>query len=115
MTGVRELDGSSANKTRASELLLATGESAWPFFAYDEIEAAVRVLRSAKVNYWTGEEGRLFENEFAEFVGCKHAIAGRFSLLAIIPETAPHTVRTCIADSGFVPSLPPQSLLPRRH
>jgi dTDP-4-amino-4,6-dideoxygalactose transaminase len=48
---------------------------AWPFFAGDEIEAAVRVLRAGKVNYWTGEEGRLFEKEFAAFAGCKHAIA----------------------------------------
>lgn len=47
----------------------------WPNFAADEIEAAVRVLKSGRVNYWTGEEGRLFEKEFAEFAGCKHAIA----------------------------------------
>jgi len=47
----------------------------WPFFAEDEIEAAATVLRSGKVNYWTGEEGRMFEKEFAAFVGCKHAIA----------------------------------------
>jgi len=33
------------------------------------------VLQSGKVNYWTGEEGRLFEKEFAEFTGCEHAIA----------------------------------------
>ena len=47
----------------------------WPHFAEDEVEAAVKVLRSGKVNYWTGEEGRLFEREFAEFAGCKYAIA----------------------------------------
>jgi len=47
----------------------------WPYFAPDEIEAAAAVLRSGNVNYWTGEEGRLFEREFAEFTGCKHAIA----------------------------------------
>jgi hypothetical protein len=47
----------------------------WPFFADDEIAAALEVLRSGKINYWTGQEGRLFEKEFAEFVGCKHAIA----------------------------------------
>ena len=27
--------------------------SAWPVFTEDEIEAASRVLRSGKVNYWT--------------------------------------------------------------
>ena len=47
----------------------------WPYFASNEIEAAMRVLHSGKVNYWTGEEGRLFEKEFAEFARCKHAIA----------------------------------------
>ena len=49
--------------------------SSWPYFAPDEIEAAVAVLQSGNVNYWTGEEGRLFERQFADFVGCKHAIA----------------------------------------
>jgi hypothetical protein len=53
----------------------AIGVGAWPFFADDEIEAAVQVLRSGKVNYWTGEEGRLFEKEFAAFVECEHAVA----------------------------------------
>jgi dTDP-4-amino-4,6-dideoxygalactose transaminase len=47
----------------------------WPHFAPDEVEAATLVLRSGKVNYWTGEEGHLFEKEFAAFAGCKHAIA----------------------------------------
>ena len=47
----------------------------WPYFAPDEIAAAVRVLESGKVNYWTGEEGRHFEKEFAAFAGCKHAVA----------------------------------------
>ncbi|GIV17130.1 MAG: pilin glycosylation aminotransferase PglC [Armatimonadota bacterium] len=47
----------------------------WPRFEEDEIEAAVRVLSSGKVNYWTGEEGRLFEKEFAAFAGCEYAVA----------------------------------------
>ena len=55
---------------------LVTGVNApWPYFADDEIEAAVKVLQSGKVNYWTGEEGRQFEQEFAAFVGCRHAVA----------------------------------------
>jgi hypothetical protein len=53
----------------------AIGFSAWPYFAQDEIDAATRVLTSGKVNYWTGDEGRLFEKEFAAFVGCDHAVA----------------------------------------
>jgi dTDP-4-amino-4,6-dideoxygalactose transaminase len=47
----------------------------WPYFESDEIEAAVSVLQSGKVNYWTGQEGRLFEKEFAAFTDCKYAVA----------------------------------------
>jgi dTDP-4-amino-4,6-dideoxygalactose transaminase len=47
----------------------------WPHFAEDEIAAAVRVLESGKVNYWTGSQGRQFEVEFAKFVGCVYAVA----------------------------------------
>jgi dTDP-4-amino-4,6-dideoxygalactose transaminase len=47
----------------------------WPYFAPDEIAAAVRVLQSGKVNYWTGDEGRQFEREFAKFVGCQFGVA----------------------------------------
>jgi dTDP-4-amino-4,6-dideoxygalactose transaminase len=50
-------------------------DAPWPIFADDEIEAAVQVLRAGRVNYWTGDQGRLFETEFAAFVGCKYAIA----------------------------------------
>ena len=46
----------------------------WPYFAADEIESVTAVLRSGKVNYWTGEEGHLFEREFANYVGNRHAV-----------------------------------------
>jgi hypothetical protein len=48
---------------------------AWPLFSDDEIAAVSRVLQSGKVNYWTGEEGRLFEKEFAESIGVNYAVA----------------------------------------
>jgi len=47
----------------------------WPSFSPEEIAAATRVLESGRVNYWTGDEGRQFEAEFAAFTGCKHAVA----------------------------------------
>lgn len=47
----------------------------WPFFDHDEIDAATAPLRSGKVNYWTGSEGREFEKEFAAYTACSHAIA----------------------------------------
>lgn len=50
-------------------------DAPWPFFEEDEIEAVTRVLQSGKVNYWTGDECRTFEQEYAESIGVKHAIA----------------------------------------
>src|ERR1700755_1085971 len=47
----------------------------WPSFSNEEMEAVGQVLRSGKVNYWTGNEGRQFESEFAAFTGSKYAIA----------------------------------------
>jgi dTDP-4-amino-4,6-dideoxygalactose transaminase len=47
----------------------------WPSFSHEEIAAITPVLESGKVNYWTGDEGRQFESEFAALTGCKHAIA----------------------------------------
>lgn len=55
----------------------------WPYFEPDEIEASVKVLQSGKVNYWTGQEGRIFEREFAQYVGTKHAIALHNGTVAI--------------------------------
>jgi len=58
----------------------------WPTFDKASIEAAAAVLRSGKVNYWTGDEGRRFEREFADRVGCRHAVAVANGTLAL--ETA---------------------------
>lgn len=55
----------------------------WPFFEKDEVDAAKKVLDSGRVNYWTGEEGKLFENEFSAFVGSKYAVAVANGTLAL--------------------------------
>lgn len=47
----------------------------WPLFLPDEIAAATAVLSSGKVNYWTGEECRKFEREYAAYTGVKYAVA----------------------------------------
>ena len=47
----------------------------WPYYAEDEIQAVTDVLNSGKVNYWTGQVSRQFEQAYAEYVGVKHAIA----------------------------------------
>jgi dTDP-4-amino-4,6-dideoxygalactose transaminase len=47
----------------------------WPHFDEDERRAVDTVLRSGRVNYWTGTEGREFEKEYAEYARAPHAIA----------------------------------------
>lgn len=49
--------------------------SPWPHYFEEEVAAVGNVLRSGRVNYWTGDECRKFECEFASWVGTKHAIA----------------------------------------
>jgi len=49
--------------------------SPWPCFGNDEIEVVERVLRSGRVNQWTGSEVTSFEKEYADFVGVKYAVA----------------------------------------
>ena len=47
----------------------------WPSFTQAEADAVSKVLLSNKVNYWTGQECREFEKEFAQFTGTQHAVA----------------------------------------
>jgi dTDP-4-amino-4,6-dideoxygalactose transaminase len=55
--------------------MLNTKFSPWPVFEADERDAAMRPLFSGRVNYWTGQEGREFEREYAAYTGRGHAIA----------------------------------------
>lgn len=55
--------------------MLNTSFSPWPSFTQKEADAVSRVLLSNKVNYWTGNECREFEKEFAAWAGCEYAIA----------------------------------------
>lgn len=57
--------------------------SPWPSFTEEEARAVSEVLLSNKVNYWTGQETRLFETEFAAFAGTSHAIAVANGTLAL--------------------------------
>ena len=57
--------------------------SPWPSFTAEERDAVADVLMSNKVNYWTGQECRAFEREFADWSGSKHAIALSNGTLAL--------------------------------
>ena len=55
--------------------MLNTPFSPWPSFTEEEADAARDVILSNKVNYWTGQETRSFEKEFAEWAGTDYAVA----------------------------------------
>jgi dTDP-4-amino-4,6-dideoxygalactose transaminase len=74
----------------------------WPVFAEDEIEVVAAVLRSRKVNYWTGEQSQEFEREFAAFVGVKYAVALANGTAAL--ELALYALGIGSGDEVVVPS-----------
>ena len=49
--------------------------SPWPLYTQEESNAVSRILLSNKVSYWTGNQCREFEAEFAEFTGSEYAIS----------------------------------------
>ena len=63
--------------------MLNTPFSPWPSFTQEEAEAVTRVLLSNKVNYWTGQECREFEKEFATWSDAKYAVALSNGTLAL--------------------------------
>lgn len=80
----------------------ATPFPPWPVFGQDEIDAAGVVLASGRVNYWTGEECRRFEEEFAAFCGTRHAISLANGTLAL--ELALHALGIGPGDEVIVPA-----------
>lgn len=72
----------------------------WPRFEPDEIGAAVAVLRSGRVNYWTGNEGRAFEREFAAACNSRYAVAMANGTVAL--EAALHALGIGTGDEVVV-------------
>lgn len=63
--------------------MLNTPFSPWPSYTEEEARAVQQVLLSNKVNYWTGNECREFEREFAAWCGTRYAIALSNGTLAL--------------------------------
>ncbi|GHF87883.1 DegT/DnrJ/EryC1/StrS family aminotransferase [Thalassotalea marina] len=82
--------------------MLNTEFAPWPSFTQEEADAVSRVLLSNKVNYWTGQEGRQFEQEFAQFSDCKYAIAVANGTLAL--DLALHSLGISAGDEVIVTS-----------
>jgi dTDP-4-amino-4,6-dideoxygalactose transaminase len=55
--------------------MLNTSVAPWPSYTEEEQQAVARVLATGRVNYWTGEETREFEREFADWAGSQRAVA----------------------------------------
>ena len=77
-------------------------DAKWPRFDEEEILAVEQVLRSGKVNYWTGKEGKTFEKEFADYVGVKYGIAVANGTVAL--ELALEALGITEGDEVIVPS-----------
>ncbi|MEO6527850.1 MAG: DegT/DnrJ/EryC1/StrS aminotransferase family protein [Gemmatimonadaceae bacterium] len=99
--------------------MLDTRFSPWPSFTAEEADAVAAVIRSNRVNYWTGNEGRQFEKEFAAWVGTSHAVAlgnGTLALdvalralgigagdeVVVTPRTFLASV-SCVVTAGAIP------------
>ena len=63
--------------------MLNTPFAPWPSFSEHEVLLAGGVLRSNKVNYWTGNEGKQFEREFAQWAHVNSSIALANGTLAL--------------------------------
>ncbi|MGL5093102.1 MAG: DegT/DnrJ/EryC1/StrS family aminotransferase [Aeromonas sobria] len=63
--------------------MLNTAFSPWPSFTQEEADAVSQVILSNKVNYWTGNECREFEKEFAKWAGSDYAIGLANGTLAL--------------------------------
>jgi len=80
--------------------------SPWPVYEQDEIDAVQRVLASGNGNYWAGEEGKLFEQEFAQWCGAKHGLCMSNGTVAL--ELA---LRACGIERGDEVIVTPRSFL----
>ncbi len=73
---------------------------AWPSFTAEEADAVRDVLLSNRVNYWTGNECREFEREYAHWAGARHAIAVSNGTVAL--EAALHAAGVGAGDEVIV-------------
>ncbi|MBE9376501.1 DegT/DnrJ/EryC1/StrS aminotransferase family protein [Saccharopolyspora sp. HNM0983] len=80
----------------------STAFPTWPVFGADEIAAACEVLRSGRVNRWTGEHGAAFDAEFAAAAGCHWAVSVANGTLAL--EIALRALGVSAGDEVIVPA-----------
>ena len=74
----------------------------WPVFDEEQRAAVEQVLQSGKVNYWTGQEGKCFEDEYAQHLGVQHTVAVANGTVAL--ELALFAVGLNNNDEVVIPS-----------
>jgi dTDP-4-amino-4,6-dideoxygalactose transaminase len=74
----------------------------WPNISEEGIQGVVEVLRSNKINYWTGRKGMEFEQRYAEWQGSKYAISVATGTAAL--HTAMSALGIGPGDEVIVPS-----------
>lgn len=89
-------------KDRVENIAPSDDFSKWPVYSDEEIQAVESVLRSGMVNYWTGNEIRHFEKEYADYVGMPHGIAVANGTVAL--ELALHALGITEGDDVIVTS-----------
>lgn len=62
---------------------MTSPKSSWPDFTEEEASAVAGIIRSNRVNYWTGDVGRNFEQDFAAWTASSHAVALANGTLAL--------------------------------
>ena len=80
----------------------STPMPAWPSPSEVQVAAVTSVLRSGRINYWTGTEGRSLEREYADKLGRAHAVAVANGTLAL--ELALRAFRIGPDDEVVVPA-----------
>jgi len=83
-------------------MVAKNNKTSWPFFAKDEINAVTKVLRSGKVNQWTGEEVFCFEKEYSKLLGVNYAVALSNGSVAL--DLALMALGISVGDHVIVPS-----------
>ena len=49
--------------------------SKWPNYDQNELKLVTSIIKSGKVNYWTGTYGKLFEKKYSTFHKIKHCVS----------------------------------------
>ena len=47
----------------------------YPYFDQNSLKRVQKVLKSGRVNYWTGNECKKFEKQFSKYIGNRYSIA----------------------------------------